>query len=103
MNRFMMAAAAAALMTSTAAFAEEAPRLTGDFASQHVEYGQAARGNVVGGGFAMVTGVDEEGRPVITYADSTSTQQGLAGKVPAVVNQAGRDRTIWVPANGVRG
>ena len=103
MNRFLMAAAAAALMTSTAAFAEEAPRLTGDFASQHVDYSGVNRGNIVGGGYAMVTGVDEEGRPVIAYRDQNFVQQGLAGRVPAVQNQGGRDHTVYVPASALRG
>ena len=101
MNKFAIAAVAA-LLSTTAAFAEEAPRIAGDFASQHVVYGQAARGNIVGGGVAVVTGVDE-GRPVISYLDNGLAQQGLAGQVPAVENVAGRDRTIWVPASGLRG
>ena len=101
MNKFAIAAVAA-LLTSTAAFAEEAPRLAGDFASQHVVYSDAQRGNVVGGGVAVVTGVDE-GRPVISYLGTSEAQQGIAGQVPVVQNQGGRDRTIWVPAAGLRG
>ncbi|RVT97045.1 hypothetical protein EOD42_11680 [Rhodovarius crocodyli] len=103
MNRFLMAAATAALMTSTAAFAEEAPRLSGDFASQHVDYSGVNRSNVVGGGYAMVTGVDEEGRPVIAYRDQATVQQGLNGIVPVVRNVGGRDHTVYVPAGALRG
>jgi len=101
MNKFAIAAIAAVL-SSTAAFAEEAPRIAGDFASQHVVYGSAARGNIVGGGVAVVTGVDE-GRPVISYLDNGAVQPGVSGQVPVVQNQGGRDRTIWVPVSGLRG
>ncbi|RVT96790.1 hypothetical protein EOD42_10310 [Rhodovarius crocodyli] len=101
MNKIAIAAVAA-LLTSAAAFAEEAPRLTGDFASQHVAYSDAQRGNIVGGGVAVISGVDE-GRPVISYIGATEAQQGIAGQVPVVQNQGGRDRTIWVPAAGLRG
>lgn len=101
-----IALAAAALLTSSmfplGAFAEEAPRLTGDFASQHVAYDGTQRGNIVGGGTAIVTGVDE-GRPVISYIGATEAQPGIAGQVPVVQNQGGFDRTIWVPVSGLRG
>jgi hypothetical protein len=101
MNKIALAAVAA-LLTSTAAFAEEAPRLTGDFASQHVAYSGTQRGNIVGGGTAIVTGVDE-GRPVISYIGTNEAQRGIVGQVPVVQNQGGFDRTVWVPAAGLRG
>lgn len=50
MNRIAFAAAAISLMASAPAFAQQAPRLEGDFANQHVVYDDAYRGNIVGGG-----------------------------------------------------
>ena len=98
MNRFAFAAAAISLTASTAAFAQS-PRLEGDFASQHVVYDDADRGNIVGGGAVSIIRVDQ-GRPVLGYSNDGQVQQGIAGMTPVVRNIAGRDRTVWVNSRG---
>lgn len=99
MNRIAFAAAAISLMASAPAFAQQAPRLEGDFASQHVVYDNAYRGNIVGGGAVAVSRIDE-GRPVLSYSVQGPAQRGIAGQAPVVQNIGGRDRTVWVPSRG---
>ncbi|WP_160120312.1 hypothetical protein [Rhodovarius lipocyclicus] len=99
MNRIAFAAAAISLMASAPAFAQQAPRLEGDFASQHVVYDDAYRGNIVGGGPVTISRIDQ-GRPVLSYSIQGPAQRGIAGQVPVVQNVGGRDRTVWVPSRG---
>ncbi len=76
MNRILAALAVTAVALPAVAFAQENafPQVTNDSEGRStIQYSAGQRGNIVGGGVAVVTGVDE-GRPVIEYRGATQAQ-----------------------------
>ena len=94
MNRFLIATLAVTALALPAMAQENAfPHIVPDAAgSNHVEYGPGPRGNIVGGGAAVITGT-EEGRPVIEYRGAVRAQApsrpALAPAVPNSQTQQG--------------
>lgn len=84
---------AAALLLGAPALAQASdyPRLVGSGEDVTVEYGPGARGNVVGGGPAVVAIGGTT--PSIRYMDDVNVQRRTDGQVPVLEDQ-GETRTI---------
>ncbi len=94
MNRFLIATLAVTALALPAMAQENAfPQVTNDGAGNtSVQYSTGPRGNIVGGGAAIITGT-EEGRPVIEYRGAVRAQApsrpALAPAVPESQTQQG--------------
>jgi len=88
--------AAAALMGAPlVAQAAEYPRLVGSGETQIVEYGPAARGNILGGG-AVAVMFDGESHVVITHVDEMGVQRREDGRVPVLVGSGETRMIVWI-------
>jgi len=93
----LVLAGGASLLGSEGAQAQSYPRVTCSGDNCDVDYGPMARGNIVGGGHVVVTGMTGMNFDFI-HLDRQFSQTPREGFVPLTVGSGESVQIIWVPA-----